>query len=95
MGSKTAAACRGHKVIHCVYPGGCAVLGAEQVAQIEDVFWRELGMPECLWVMRVRCFGPLIVSIDTLGSNMFAENAAYYASRGETCMAPIIESLKF
>jgi L(+)-tartrate dehydratase beta subunit len=93
MGNKTAAACGEHKVIQCVYPGGCAVLGAEQVEKIENVFWQELGMPECLWVMQVRCFGPLIVSIDTLGGNMFAENAAYYASRRETCMAPIIESL--
>ena len=51
-------------------------------------------MPECLWVMKVREFGPLIVSIDTMGNNMFAENAAYFASRREARMAPIIENLK-
>ncbi|MDR1251083.1 MAG: L(+)-tartrate dehydratase subunit beta [Treponema sp.] len=95
MGNKTAAGCREHKVLHCVYPGGCAVLGAGQVENIENVFWRELGMPECLWVMRVREFGPLIVSIDTMGNNMFTENAAHYASRRDACMAPIIESLRF
>ena len=93
MGTKTAAACREHKVIHCVYPGGCAVLGAGQVEQIETVLWRELGMPECLWVLRVREFGPLIVSIDTQGNNVFADNAAHYASRKAECMAPIIASL--
>jgi L(+)-tartrate dehydratase beta subunit len=78
MGEKTAAACRSHKAIHCVYPGGCAVLGAKQIEKIERVFWHELGMAECLWVMRTSEFGPLIVSIDTEGNNLFAENAFYF-----------------
>jgi L(+)-tartrate dehydratase beta subunit len=90
MGQKTAAACREHGVIHCVYPGGCAVLGAGQIERIENVFWRELGMPECLWVMKAREFGPLIVSIDTRGNNLFAENAAHYAGCRDACMGPVI-----
>jgi len=94
MGSKTAAACREHKALHCVYPGGCAVLGASQTEKVTGVYWRELGMPECLWVMRVSEFGPLMVSIDTQGNNLFAENAALYASRKAACMKPIIDSLK-
>jgi len=81
MGEKTAAACKEYKAIHCVYPGGCAVLGASQIEKIENVFWPELGMAECLWVMKTQCFGPLIVSIDTHGNNLFAENSAYFASR--------------
>jgi L(+)-tartrate dehydratase beta subunit len=94
MGGKTAAACREHKALHCVYPGGCAVLGASQTEKVTGVYWRELGMPECLWVMRVHEFGPLMVSIDTKGNNLFAENAALYASRKAACMKPIIDSLK-
>jgi L(+)-tartrate dehydratase beta subunit len=94
MGSKTAAACREHKALHCVYPGGCAVLGASQTEKVTGVYWRELGMPECLWVMQVREFGPLMVSIDAQGNNLFAENAALYASRKPACMKPIIDSLK-
>lgn len=94
MGEQTAAGCAAHRVIHCVYPGGCAVLGAGQVEEIETVFWRELGMPECLWVMRVREFGPLIVSIDTRGNNVFADNAAGYAARRDACMAPLVAEVK-
>jgi len=94
MGGKTAAACREHKALHCVYPGGCAVLGASQTEKVTGVYWRELGMPECVWVMQVREFGPLMVSIDTQGNNLFAENTALYASRKAACMKPIIESLK-
>ena len=74
MGEKTESACREYKAIHCVYPGGCAVLGASQIEKIENCFWSELGMAECIWVMRTRLFGPLIVSIDTRGNNIFTEN---------------------
>lgn len=92
MGEKTAAACREYGAIHCVYPGGCAVLGARQIEKIENVFWLELGMAECFWVMKTGGFGPLIVSIDTLGNNLFAENAAYYASRREECISRVNSS---
>jgi L(+)-tartrate dehydratase beta subunit len=84
MGGKTSQACKKHRAIHCVYPGGCAVLGAGQIEKIESVFWPELGMAECLWVMKTACFGPLIVTIDTRGNNLFAENSAYYASKKRT-----------
>lgn len=94
MGEKTSEACKEFGAIHCVFPGGCAVSAASHVEEIENVYWRELGMPECEWVMRVKEFGPLIVSIDTEGNNMFVENKKYYASRKEECMAPIIESVK-
>ncbi|MDD4437704.1 MAG: L(+)-tartrate dehydratase subunit beta [Tissierellia bacterium] len=94
MGEKTSEACKKFGAIHCVYPGGCAVSAAECVEEIENVYWHELGMPECEWVLRVKEFGPLIVSIDTKGNNMFVENKKYYASRKEECMAPIIESVK-
>jgi L(+)-tartrate dehydratase beta subunit len=94
MGPKTAAACRTHGAIHCVFPGGCAVTAAALVEEIEAVHWRELGMPECLWVLRVREFGPLIVTIDTLGNNLYGENKKHYAERKEAAMAPIIESVR-
>jgi len=81
MGEKTTAACRALGAIHCVYPGGCAVLGANQIEKIENVFWPELKMAECMWVMRSFRFGPLIVSIDSRGKNIFTENSTYYSSR--------------
>lgn len=71
MGDKTSAACKELNAIHCVYPGGCAVLGASQIEKIENCIWRDLGMAECMWVMKTNLFGPLIVSIDTEGNNIF------------------------
>jgi len=81
MGEKTANACREYRTIHCIYPGGCAVLGASQIKNIESVFWPELGMAECLWVMKTDLFGPLIVSIDTDGNNLFSSNSAFFSAK--------------
>ena len=74
MGEKTAQGCKESKAIHAVFPGGCAVLAASQVEEVEQVEWLDLGMPEAMWVMRVKDFGPLIVSIDTKGNNLFENN---------------------
>ncbi len=94
MGPLTSEGCRLYKAIHCVFIGGCAVSAASHVKKIQDVFWRDLGMPEAEWVMEVEEFGPLIISIDTEGNNMFVENKEYFASRKEECEAPVIESVK-
>lgn len=89
MGPDTAAACKRHKALHAVFPGGCAVLAATQVEEIERVEWEDLGMPEALWVCRVKEFGPLIVSIDTQGNNLFEENKAGFNRK----KGPLIEEI--
>jgi hypothetical protein len=58
--------------VHAIFPGGCAVLAATQVEEIEGAEWKDLGMPETLWINRVKEFGPLIISIDTKGNNLIA-----------------------
>jgi len=74
MGPNTTAGCQEYKAIHTVFPGGCAVLAANCVEEVERVEWLDLGMPEAMWVMRVKEFGPLIVSVDTRGNNLFENN---------------------
>lgn len=83
MGESTAAACREHGTIHCAYPGGCAVVAATQVEEVVNVEWEDLGMPEAFFALRVREFGPLIVTIDTKGNNLFEENQKKYRKRLE------------
>ena len=51
--------------------GGCAVMYAEQIEQVENVFWEDLGQPEACWVLKVNNLGPLIVGIDSFGSSLF------------------------
>jgi len=76
MGEETAAGCLENKAVHAVFPGGCAVVAATKVEAIEAAEWRDLGMPETLWVNRVKEFGPLIISIDTKGNNIFEQNTS-------------------
>lgn len=89
MGPNTEAGCKEHKAVHAVFPGGCAVLAATQVEEIEGAQWRDLGMPETLWVNRVKEFGPLIISIDTKGQNLFEQNKAIF----NEAKLPIIEEI--
>ena len=37
MGPNTVAGCSQYKALHCVFPGGCAVLAAQCVEEVEDV----------------------------------------------------------
>lgn len=83
MKEKTAEACRRFGTIHCAFPGGCAVIAAREVEEITGCEWEDLGMPEALWEMRVKGFGPMIVSIDTTGANLFENNNAIYRERYE------------
>ena len=90
MGPKTAEACRRLGAVHTVFPGGCAVLAAACVEVIEAVHWLDLGMAEAMWVLRVKNFGPLIVSIDTKGNNLFEQNMRRFEERKEIVMKKII-----
>jgi L(+)-tartrate dehydratase beta subunit len=95
MGFKTAEACKEFKAIHAVFPGGCAVLAASQVEEVESVEWRDLGMPEAMWVMRVKDFGPLIVSIDTHGNNLFERNKRVFDEKKEVSLAEIFKHVDY
>lgn len=74
MGNKTAKACKLFGAVHCIFPGGCALVASECVKNIQNTEWQDLGMPEALWVLEVKDFGPLTVSIDCLGNNLFENN---------------------
>ncbi|MBP5416721.1 MAG: L(+)-tartrate dehydratase subunit beta [Clostridiales bacterium] len=81
MLEKTTEACKKFGAIHCAYPGGCAVVAAQEVEELQGVEWMDLGMPEALWIMKVKEFGPLVVSIDTEGNNLFENNTKIFRER--------------
>jgi L(+)-tartrate dehydratase beta subunit len=95
MASKTVEGCREYKAIHCVFPAGCAVLAATEVEEIERVEWTDLGMPEALWLSRIKEFGPLIVSIDVHGGNLFEQNKIDFNKRREEEFTKICEHIRF
>ena len=95
MGPNTEYACKNFKAIHCVFPAGNAVVAAMEVEEIVDAQWRDLGMPETLWHCRVKEFGPLIVSIDTEGRNLFEENKVLFNERKDKAIEEICKHVGF
>ena len=95
MGPETAAGCQENKAVHAIFPGGCAVLAATLVEEIEGAEWQDLGMPETLWVNRVREFGPLIISIDTKGNNLIQQNKAVFNEKKKPVLEKINTQLSF
>ena len=52
-------------------------------------------MPETLWVCRIKEFGPLIVSIDTHGRNLFEENKVVFNQRKDEAVEEINRHVSF
>ena len=95
MGPNTEYACKNFKALHCVFPAGNAVVAATEVEEIVRAEWRDLGMPETLWNCRVKEFGPLIVSIDTNGNNMFEENKVIFNQKKDAAYEKISKEVGF
>lgn len=95
MGPNTEYACKNYKAIHCVFLAGNAVVAATEVEEIVKAEWRDLGMPETLWNCRVKEFGPLIVSIDTQGNNLFEKNKIIFNERKDKALEDIYKEVSF
>lgn len=95
MGPNTEYACKNFKAIHCVFPAGNAVVAAVEVEEIVKAEWRDLGMPETLWNCKVKEFGPLIISIDTEGNNLFEKNKVVFNQRKEKALEDIYKEVSF
>ena len=95
MGPNTERACKEFGAIHCVFPAGNAVVAATEVEEIVEAQWRDLGMPETLWHCHVKEFGPLIVSIDTEGRNLFEENKVIFNQRKDKAVEEICKHVGF
>ncbi len=73
MEEDTSRALKKYGMVYLQAPPGCAVLLGEQVEKIENVFWLELGVPEAMWVLKVKDFGPLVVGMDSKGRSVYRE----------------------
>lgn len=53
--------------------GGCAALYVKSVKRIKNVYWIDLGVPEAIWELEVKDFGPLFVTMDSHGGNLYEQ----------------------
>ena len=57
--------------IYLSFPGGAGAIVSKFIQRIIAVEWLDLGTPEAIWLLEVKEFGPLIVSIDAHGQNLY------------------------
>lgn len=72
MGAKTLAACSEVPGVYFHAVGGAATLIAQSVSEVITVYKYEFGVPEAMWVIRVKDF-PAVVTMDAHGSSLHAE----------------------
>lgn len=71
MGPKTLAACREVPGVYFHAVGGAASLIAQSVTQVLGVHKMDFGVPEAMWVIKVKDF-PAVVTMDAHGNSQHA-----------------------
>jgi len=74
MGDRTQAALETVGAVYTHYTGGAGALAAGRIERVKTVYWlEELGMPEAAWIFDARNFGPLLVTMDSAGGNLYKQ----------------------
>ncbi|MCK4332679.1 MAG: fumarate hydratase C-terminal domain-containing protein [Thermoplasmatales archaeon] len=74
MGERTEKALQKYGGVYTAYTGGAGALAADKVEDVPAVYWLdELGMPEAVWIFKVKEFGPLVVAMDSHGKSIYKE----------------------
>ena len=60
-----------NKVVYLSYTGGCGAIINRKIEEIVHVEWKDLGICEAVWFLKVKDFGPLIVSQDMSGNSLY------------------------
>ncbi len=69
MGERTLNACREQTAVYLHAVGGAAVFLGNTVETVMDVIKLEFGIPEAIWVLKVKDF-PAIVTMDAHGNSL-------------------------
>lgn len=72
LGDGSIQAFKKYGMVYLLAAPGCGVLHAQAVKQVKRVHWlEEMGMPEAIWVLEAKEWGPLIVAMDSEGASTF------------------------
>ena len=90
MGDRTQTALETVGAVYTHYTGGAGALAAGRIKRVESVYWlEELGMPEAAWIFAVRDFGPLLVTMDSDGGNLYRQLEPTIAENMQAILARI------
>lgn len=74
MAARTQSALEKVGAVYAHYTGGAGALAAQRITGVPAVYWlEELGMPEAAWIFEIERFGPLLVTMDSAGGNLYRE----------------------
>ena len=59
--------------VYCAAPGGAGALLAKSVKEVKGVEWLDLSVAEAVWMLEVEEMGPLVVAMDSHGSNLYGK----------------------
>ena len=62
---------KSNSVVYLSFTGGCGAIMNQKIEDVIHVEWRDLGMCEAVWFLKVINFGPLIVTQDTYGNSLY------------------------
>lgn len=81
MDADTQACCKRYGYVYLQAAPGCAAKLAQGIERINGVTWPELGMPEAMWDLQAKGFGPLVVGMDTRGGSVYQQLRAAATER--------------
>jgi len=58
----------------CIYlsmTGGTSAINLKKIKSVEKVYWEDLGLAEAVYKLKVKNFGPLILTIDSKGNSLY------------------------
>ncbi len=73
MDEETQAALDRNGAVFLAAVGGCAALYVKSIVKVKNVNWMDLGIPEAIWELEVKDFGPLFVTMDSHGGNLYEQ----------------------
>lgn len=73
MDDKTQQALERNGAVFLTAVGGCAALYVKSIQKVKGVNWIDLGVPEAIWELEVKDFGPLFVTMDSHGGNLYEQ----------------------
>ncbi|MCD8340067.1 MAG: FumA C-terminus/TtdB family hydratase beta subunit [Burkholderiales bacterium] len=71
MGKDTKEALQKYKQVYLQACPGCAVVLAEGIVGSKEPHWFEAGMPEAMWPLTAKHFGPFLVTMDSHGGSRY------------------------
>jgi fumarate hydratase subunit beta len=82
MDGETLKALKRNGAVFLTAVGGCAALYAKSIKHVDNVHWLDLGIPEAIWELEVIDFGPLFVTMDSHGGNLYEQVKRKISYRG-------------